>query len=296
VTPPIKSWRDVLPVHPAANLFPPMSKAEIKELAEDIKKNGLQSPITTWTDPADDKRYVLDGCNRLDALELIGEDTTELLLVSNMVREEPSSVDPWAYVVSANIHRRHQSAEGKHDTMTKLLKAKPEASDRAIAKQIKVDHKTVGKARAELEGRGEIPHVEKRTDTKGRKQPSSKPKKATAKLHGASIDVSKFSPKAQAAIAAQTGEIDIEVRKAEMAKLDKQPDDPSPEELAVQRFIFAADRVIETAKDAGEFLSKVQLSEESTAKIGEAVDRVIAAWQWIKERRAEYAASETAAA
>jgi hypothetical protein len=29
-----KSWRDVLPIHPAADLFPPIPEAELKELAE----------------------------------------------------------------------------------------------------------------------------------------------------------------------------------------------------------------------------------------------------------------------
>jgi hypothetical protein len=35
------SWRDVLKIHPACELFPLMSQAELKELGEDIKKNGL---------------------------------------------------------------------------------------------------------------------------------------------------------------------------------------------------------------------------------------------------------------
>ena len=33
-----QSWRDVLKVHPAAELFPLMSDAELKELGEDIKR------------------------------------------------------------------------------------------------------------------------------------------------------------------------------------------------------------------------------------------------------------------
>ena len=41
---------------------------------------------------------------------------------------------------------------------------------------MKRDHKTVGKVRAELEDVGSVPHVETRTDSKGRKQPSRKAK------------------------------------------------------------------------------------------------------------------------
>jgi hypothetical protein len=78
--------------------------------------------------------------------------------------------DPYTYVISANIHRRHLTAEQKRELIAKLLKAKPEASDRQTATAIKVDHKTVGAVRADLEGRGEIPHVSTRTDTSGRKQ------------------------------------------------------------------------------------------------------------------------------
>ena len=45
---------------------------------------------------------------------------------------------------------------------------------------MKVDHKTVGSVRAEQEARGEIPHVEKRKDAKGRKQPAKRKAATTA--------------------------------------------------------------------------------------------------------------------
>jgi hypothetical protein len=87
--------------------------------------------------------------------------------------------DPYALALSYNVHRRHLTAEQKRDLIAKLLKAKPEASNLAIAKQVRVaTDKTVAKVRADLEARSEIPNVEARTDAKGRKQPASKPKRA----------------------------------------------------------------------------------------------------------------------
>jgi hypothetical protein len=43
-----KSWRDVLPVHPAANLFPMLPPDELQALGKDIKKNGIRVPIVLW--------------------------------------------------------------------------------------------------------------------------------------------------------------------------------------------------------------------------------------------------------
>jgi len=49
-----KNWRDVLPIHPAADLFPAMSKSELRELGEDpassrpiVIKDGRFGPYVT---------------------------------------------------------------------------------------------------------------------------------------------------------------------------------------------------------------------------------------------------------
>jgi hypothetical protein len=88
--------------------------------------------------------------------------------------------DPVEYITSANIHRRHLMAETKRDLIAKLLKEHPERSDRATAELVKVDNKTVAAVRRHEEDVGRIPHVEKRVDTKGRKQPAGKPPKPEA--------------------------------------------------------------------------------------------------------------------
>jgi hypothetical protein len=36
----LKGWRDVLPIHPAAELFPLMAPDELRALGADIKKSG----------------------------------------------------------------------------------------------------------------------------------------------------------------------------------------------------------------------------------------------------------------
>ena len=106
--PQAKSWRDVLPIHPAAELLPPLSKAELAELGEDIGKRGLRLPIAVWSDGKSPEQ-LLDGRGRLDAIEIeigpaivnppsvmAGKD----FLAANKVIVLDSSVDPYAYVVT----------------------------------------------------------------------------------------------------------------------------------------------------------------------------------------------------
>ncbi len=80
--------------HPAADLFPLMTDAELDALAGDIKEKGLIDPIVQL-DGA-----VLDGRNRLRACEIAG--------VSPMFREwAGEGGSPIAYVASENVQRRH---------------------------------------------------------------------------------------------------------------------------------------------------------------------------------------------
>jgi hypothetical protein len=62
------NWRALLPIHPAAELFPLMAEAELRETAEGIWINGLRLPVVTWSAKEDDDPQLIDGRNRLDAL------------------------------------------------------------------------------------------------------------------------------------------------------------------------------------------------------------------------------------
>jgi ParB-like chromosome segregation protein Spo0J len=174
-SPEAKSWRDWLPVHPAADEFPLLPPAELKALAEDIRAHGLRNP---WCLIEDEQGGVvlIDGRNRLDALELIGE---EITLDNSIIFERfpADSVDVAERVVSLNIHRRHLSNEQKRELIAKLLKADPQKSDRQIAEQTKTSPTTVGKVRAAKEAAGDVSTVDTRTDSKGRRQPAKKKKK-----------------------------------------------------------------------------------------------------------------------
>src|SRR5687768_5155060 len=125
------SWRDVLPVHPAANLFPMMTAGEMQELVDDIKRNGQKLPVWLFIDG--DERQLLDGRNRLDAMEAAGiaviDEAGELsdeVWVNCISREDGD--DPFKFALAANLHRRNLTAEQKRDVVAKILKAKPDAS------------------------------------------------------------------------------------------------------------------------------------------------------------------------
>jgi hypothetical protein len=181
----MKPWREVLKVHPASELFPLMSKDELKALAKDIQLHGLRLPVTLITDASGTS--VLDGRNRLDALELNGEEIT--LDNDEIFCDAPD--DPVAYVIGANIHRRHLTAEQRRDLIAKLLKATPEKSNGQVAEQVKASPTTVGAVRSELEATDQIGQL-KKTVGKDGKARSTRPtrggeRRAARKAHTAAM-------------------------------------------------------------------------------------------------------------
>jgi hypothetical protein len=193
------SWRNDIPIHPAADLFPVLGETELVALGQDIVKNGLTSPIAITL--VKNRPTLIDGRNRLNAMELVGLRVT--LERTNtgawkLLAQEQLDDGRWCgkalagqagatvtvvtgdvteYVISANIHRRHLTTVQKREVIAEILKKDPTRSSNSIATLVKVDDKTVASVRRELEGRSEIPSVDKIVDTKGRLQPTSKPTK-----------------------------------------------------------------------------------------------------------------------
>ena len=88
-----------------------------------------------------------------------------------MVRD----IDPYAFVISKNLKRRHSTSEGKRLLITNVLRLMPDRSNNYIARLIGVDDKTVASVRLELEANSEIPNNTERTEASGRKARGRKP-------------------------------------------------------------------------------------------------------------------------
>jgi ParB-like chromosome segregation protein Spo0J len=153
--------------HPLADMFPLMEGEEFDALVADIKANGLREDIVLCDD------MILDGRNRYRACLAAG---IEPRFDSYIESEEPliGIANPAAYVISANLHRRHLTAKKRRDLIAKLIKAAPEKSDRQIAETVKTSPTTVGTVRAGMEATGDVSKLDTRIDTKGRKQPARK--------------------------------------------------------------------------------------------------------------------------
>lgn len=85
----LKRWR----IHPAAEWMPGMSPEEFEGLKHDIAEHGLLNPIVMW------QEQILDGRHRLRACVELGVEPKFIDL--------PDDTDPYEYVFSHNLHRRH---------------------------------------------------------------------------------------------------------------------------------------------------------------------------------------------
>jgi ParB-like chromosome segregation protein Spo0J len=140
--------------HPAADIFPLMEGDEFNDLVRDIKTHGLLQPIVRH------HGLILDGRNRDRACAAAGV-TPEFI-------DRDDITDPVAYVISANIKRRHLTNKQKRKLIVRLLQADPTKSDRQIAATMGVGHQLVGFVREEQEANRMIHPVAATTGADGR--------------------------------------------------------------------------------------------------------------------------------
>ena len=133
------SWRDLIAVHPAADLFPMMADGEIDELAKDIEENTLRSPLSIWRSLSGATWQLLDGRNRVAAMARLPDGDEMIKGAIGFANQCGAHVDPWAFVISANIRRRHLSPEQKRELIANVLRADPSRSNRSIATLTRAD-------------------------------------------------------------------------------------------------------------------------------------------------------------
>jgi len=105
------------PVHPAAAFFPLMDEGDYLEFKADLERRGQQEPIRLLAGK------ILDGRTRSRACSELGREVLYETL--------PKDTDPWAYVVSTNLHRRHLTADQRAALAVDLEeKIAPEAKER----------------------------------------------------------------------------------------------------------------------------------------------------------------------
>jgi hypothetical protein len=206
------SFHHALPVNPAALLLPRMEPKVRRELAEDIRSNGQQSPIVMLVDPQG-SRSVLNGISRLEALELLGRQVIKNgglnpEVVQFQEIDAADLRDPVSFVLSVNVFRRHLSSKDKRELAANLLRLYANKSDHQIAEMVGMSHHTVGAVRNELERCGQIAHVLKRIDATGkRSQPAKKPPPKESKESPLNAPVAPPEPLKVAADSASLKEI-----------------------------------------------------------------------------------------
>jgi hypothetical protein len=192
-------WREVLRVHPAADEFPMLPDDELAELAADIAANGLKVPTEVYYDGHE--YVVIDGRNRLTAGEMTGYEITADSAGFPAAFKDGAPAEGWFHqmmgddlaifeaIKSLNLARRHLTVDGRKRIALLILKRQPERSDRSVAAEVAIDHKTVAVVRAKAYGEiphtppsisefpnGEIPHTPpERREASGRKARGRKP-------------------------------------------------------------------------------------------------------------------------
>jgi len=142
----------------------PLPAEQRAALKADIEAHGLQVAVVY-----DELGNVIDGHTRDEIARELGMTDWPRVIRNGLSDEQKVDL---AYAL--NLQRRHMTGDERREAIAAYLRRYPRKSDRQIAVSIGVDHKTVSVVRKDLDARGEIPHVDTRTDAQGRQQPVPK--------------------------------------------------------------------------------------------------------------------------
>ncbi len=168
------TWEQVsaqLSTTPKFQVMTPLSRDEEAALRESITTDGRVHDAIEVDENAD----IIDGHHRAKiAKELLIQgidiEPPPIKVVTGLTDQEKRS-----RATTLNMVRRHLSREDKRNLLQQCLKHNHKLSDRQIATQFAVDHKTVGSVRKDLEDSGEIPQSPSRTAKDGSQKPSTQP-------------------------------------------------------------------------------------------------------------------------
>lgn len=128
--------------------MPPLSDEQYAALRDSIAAEGVTVPVVL-----DQHGRILDGHNRAEIAAALG------INYPTVVRRVADDDAAWRVAVELNCARRHLTSEQKRAIIAEELRRCPDDSDRAIAKRVGCDHKTVGAVRRSQGG--EIPQPPK---------------------------------------------------------------------------------------------------------------------------------------
>lgn len=117
-------------------LLPALTTEEYTALKADIETDGIRVPIDV-----DEAGQILDGHHRAQIADELGI-PCPTRTVAGLTEDEKRE-----HAVAVNAHRRHLTRDQRAMLLIAELERDPNRSDRAIARIVGVDHKTVGAKR-----------------------------------------------------------------------------------------------------------------------------------------------------
>ena len=210
-------------IHPACDLFPPMSEEDYQELKADIAANGVQESVTFW------RGQLIDGRHRVRAMQELG------INVGYHSSEIYESADPLAFAISVNLKRRHLTTSQRAMVANKLATLQ-NGSNQHVIEGTSFDGPNLKQEEAAKALNVSLPSVQRARALEREAAPE-----VAAAVHAGTVTLNaatnlvKAEPdkQKQAAIVARGKQADKEVVAAKKAEEQPKPLPPKPVESSV---------------------------------------------------------------